>query len=343
MSARPAAALAARLAAQAETVCRHYLPSGRRAGAYWIVGDVRGSPGRSLYVRLFGARAGRWRDGATGEHGDLLDLIAANRSLDLREALDEARRFLALPAPVQPREARAEPLRSGSSCEGARRLFSFARLIAGTPAEVYLTGRGIALARDDAALRFHPCCLYREESQEQTWPALLAAVRDIDGRITGVQRTYFTPDGSTKAPVATPRRALGRLMGHGVQFPAGPAVKDVLVAGEGLETVLSLKTVLPGLPMVAALSAAHLGGLLLPPGLARLYVACDRDTAGERAFARLRERAGPAGIEVRPLMPEAEDFNADLIAQGPERLRRHVVRQLAGVDAARFAGPPERG
>lgn len=341
MSARPAAALAARLAAQAEAVCRHYLPSGRHTGAYWIVGDVEGRPGRSLYVRLFGARAGRWRDGATGEHGDLLDLIAANRSLDLREALTEARRFLALPAPVQYRELRAETLRSGSSCEAARRLFSFARLVVGTPAEAYLTGRGIALARDDAALRFHPRC--RHGRARRYWPALIAAVTDLEGVLTGVQRTYLTPDGSTKAPVATPRRALGRLMGHGVRFPAGPAVEDVLVAGEGLETVLSLKTVLPGLPMVAALSAAHLGGLLLSPGLARLYVACDRDAAGERAFARLRERAGPAGIEVRPLMPEAEDFNADLVAQGPERLHRHVVRQLAGVDAARFAGPPESG
>ena len=58
---------------------------------------MRGTPGRSLYVCLTGPRAGRWTDAATSEHGDLLDLIAANRGLDLRAALDEATAFLRLP------------------------------------------------------------------------------------------------------------------------------------------------------------------------------------------------------------------------------------------------------
>ena len=78
----PAADLAHRLARNAEAVCRHYLSNGRRQGRYWLVGDVANTPGRSLYVRLSGpdsgkGAAGKWTDAATGEHGDLLDLIAA--------------------------------------------------------------------------------------------------------------------------------------------------------------------------------------------------------------------------------------------------------------------------
>ena len=69
--------LAHRLAQNAEAVCRHYLSNGRRSGGYWHVGDVANTPGQSLYVRLSGARAGKWCDAATAEHGDLLDLIAA--------------------------------------------------------------------------------------------------------------------------------------------------------------------------------------------------------------------------------------------------------------------------
>ena len=42
--------LAHRLAENAEAVCRHYLSSGRRHGGYWLVGDVRNTPGQSLYV-----------------------------------------------------------------------------------------------------------------------------------------------------------------------------------------------------------------------------------------------------------------------------------------------------
>ena len=98
-----AADLARCLARDAEAVCRHYLPNGRRRGRYWVVGDVANTAGRSLFVRLTGpdsgkGAAGKWTDAATGEHGDLLDLIALNRGLDrLRDALDEARAFLSLP------------------------------------------------------------------------------------------------------------------------------------------------------------------------------------------------------------------------------------------------------
>ena len=98
-----AADLARRLARNAEAVCRHYLSNGHREGRYWLVGDVANTRGRSLFVRLSGpdhgkGAAGKWTDAATGEHGDLLDLIALSRGLDrLRDTLEEARAFLALP------------------------------------------------------------------------------------------------------------------------------------------------------------------------------------------------------------------------------------------------------
>lgn len=100
-----ASEMAQRLAREAEAVCRHYLPHGRREGRYWRVGDVHGTPGESLYVRLHGTAAGRWADPAAGEHGDLLDLIGLNRGLGrLAEVLDEARVFLGSPrAPPEPR------------------------------------------------------------------------------------------------------------------------------------------------------------------------------------------------------------------------------------------------
>ena len=52
--ARDASELARRLARDAEAVYRHYLSNGRRRGRYWTVGDVRNTPGRSMFVRLSG-------------------------------------------------------------------------------------------------------------------------------------------------------------------------------------------------------------------------------------------------------------------------------------------------
>src|SRR3546814_5748211 len=78
----PAADVARRLGENAEAVCRRYLSNGRREGHYWLVGDVHNAPGRSLYVRLSDhsdgrGAAGKWTDAASGDHGDLLDVIAA--------------------------------------------------------------------------------------------------------------------------------------------------------------------------------------------------------------------------------------------------------------------------
>jgi hypothetical protein len=336
----PAADLARRLARDAEAVCRHYLPNGRRHGRYWLVGDVRNTPGRSLYVRLTGPEsgpgaAGKWTDAATGEHGDLLDLIALNRGLDaLREVLDEARRFLCLPRSEPPHPTR-EPPAPGGSPDAARRLFRAGRPVAGTQAEAYLRARGITARLDSPSLRFHPAVWYRpdRDAARESWPGLLAAVTDADGRITGVHRTWLDRQRPAKAPLADPRRALGQLLGNGVRFGR---VTDVLAAGEGIETMLALKSVLPDLPMIAALSANHLAALDLAPMLARLYVARDRDAAGRMAAERLHARGRDAGIEVRDLMPARSDFNVDLRRLGPDAMLARLADQLAPADALRF-------
>ncbi|WP_436424024.1 hypothetical protein, partial [Enterococcus faecium] len=64
-------------------------------------GDVHNTPGRSMFVRLQDSPkgpAGKWTDAATGEHGDLLDIVRESLGLpDFRAVAEEARRFLKLP------------------------------------------------------------------------------------------------------------------------------------------------------------------------------------------------------------------------------------------------------
>lgn len=65
MARHDASELVYRLAREAEAVCRHYLSAGRREGHYWLVGDVRNTPGRSMFVRLkesVKGPAGKWTD-----------------------------------------------------------------------------------------------------------------------------------------------------------------------------------------------------------------------------------------------------------------------------------------
>jgi hypothetical protein len=329
--------LARRLAENAEAVCRHYLSNGCREGRYWRVGDVRNAPGRSLFVRLRGAGAiGKWSDAATGEHGDLIDVIRWSCGLtDFRDAADEVRRFLHVPDSMLERSPTGERERTmAGSTESARRLFAMSRPVCGTVAEVYLRNRGISALHDAGSLRFHPRCYYRPDARSpmEIWPAMIAAVTDLSGEITGAQRTWLDPSGA-KAPVDTPRRAMGRLLSNAVRFGA-PG--EVMAAGEGIETMLSLRCALPTMPMAAALSAAHLAALLLPDTLRRLYVARDDDPAGDGALAALRERAETIGVEAIALSPQLGDFNEDLRSLGVEALRAALRVQLAPQDVVRF-------
>ncbi|MET4254753.1 hypothetical protein ABIA88_009001 [Bradyrhizobium sp. LA6.4] len=347
MMPRDASELARRLARNAEAVCRHYLSNGRRQGHYWTVGDVRNTPGRSMFVRLSGpdsgpGAAGHWTDAASAEHGDLLDVIRESCGLvDFRNVADEARRFLSLPGAEPrriPKPART-PVPAGSP-EAAQRLFAMSQPIRRTLVETYLCNRGIETIHDAGALRFHPRCYYRpnDSSPPETWPAMIAAVTDLDGKLTGAHRTWLDPEGFSeatlgKAPVDTPRRAMGDLLGHAVRFGAAD---DVIAVGEGIETMLSLRCALHAMPMVAALSANHLAALLLPPTLRRLYIARDADAAGDAALAALIERAEAAGIEALALSPRMGDFNEDLRAFGLGALRTALRIQLAPQDGVRF-------
>ncbi len=213
------------------------------------------------------------------------------------------------------------------------------RPIAGTPLETYLRKRGIANLRGATSLRLHPRCYYRpgDDAPTEIWPAMIAAVTDLEGAITGAHRTWLDPSGEDKAPIESPRRAMGDLLGNAVRFGGAD---DVMAAGEGIETVLSLRCVLPTMPMVAALSAAQLSAILFPLRLRRLYIISDNDAAGEGAAASLSDRARAAGIEAIILSPILDDFNEDLRWLGVDELRAAIRAQLAWEDVARFLELP---
>jgi hypothetical protein len=211
-----ASQLADRLARDAEAVCRHYLSAGRRAGNYWIVGDVANGKGKSLYVHLSGPRKGRWTDAATAQYGDLLDLVGESCGLvDFRDVADEARRFLnePQPNPTQPRAVSSRRDDTPDSqpaerpaAERARRLFRMTEPLSGTLADSYLRQRGILRASLHPALRFHPSCYYRDliTGGTSSYPALIAAVTDQAGAITGVHRTWLDPDGGQSSGRGSP-------------------------------------------------------------------------------------------------------------------------------------------
>jgi hypothetical protein len=328
------------LAERAEAFCRYYLSNGHRSGGYWIVGDTANTRGRSLFVRLTGVPHGqaarcKWQDAATGEHGDLLDLLAAREGhRGLAETLAEARRFLGKPD-VAARDGyiRDVPFRTRTDTSAiARRIWDEGKPLPGTLAETYLNLRHLPppYPRD---LRFHPALEYRDNQSGMaaTYPALLIAVRDTGGTLGGIHRCWLASNGQ-KAVLDDPRRSLGQIHGHGVwlrhddrEHPSG-----ALLIGEGVETIFSLARIVPGAGMVAALSASHLAGFILPGWVRSLLIARDNDPAGLRAARKLASRAAENGINVSILRPVLKDFNADLRLLGKDVLAANLQRQWPG-------------
>ena len=124
-------------------VCSHLIPNGREIRGEYEVGSVAGEEGKSLKLctRRSSKEFARWKDFATGEGGDLIDLWCANRGLSLRDALVEIREHFGIEAPdlkTAGTTAYAEPTKP--AC--------------GTPkaaAKDYLNGRGIS---DDTIAKF---------------------------------------------------------------------------------------------------------------------------------------------------------------------------------------------
>jgi phage/plasmid primase-like uncharacterized protein len=186
----------------------------------------------------------------------------------------------------------------------------------------YLSARRIGHLADCADIRFRLDCPHPTSTTDRParLPAMVAAVRDIDGKLCGAHRTYLKRDGSGKANVEPQKASLGPVRGGVVRLAPLEQVLTAgeLVIGEGIETSASAGLLL-GLPAWAAVSAGNLASsVVLPEAIRRVVIAADRDTpdaqgkcpgqdAARAAWFRLRRE----GRSVRVALPDEGrgDFN----------------------------------
>jgi putative DNA primase/helicase len=187
----------------------------------------------------------------------------------------------------------------------ARRIWNESRVLRHTAAMAYLRRRAIPeVLWDTPALRFHPHMTSLDDRARR--PALVAAISDGEGELQGVQVTLLTAHGTAKAPVETPRRVIGKLMGGVVRLHEA---HDELAIGEGVETMLSASDALR-LPSWAALTADNLSRFIVPGSIRRIVIVADNDAAGTRAAEVLRERCPPdVRVEIASVPQDFNDFN----------------------------------
>jgi twinkle protein len=104
------------MADNAAAIAEYLLPQGKKQSGEWCVGSTLGEAGKSLKVRLTGAKRGIWSDFSTGESGDLLDLWMLCRAISIAEAMRDAKSFLNVRDEMPAREAPTYKRPSKPSC-----------------------------------------------------------------------------------------------------------------------------------------------------------------------------------------------------------------------------------
>lgn len=302
----PVSDIAAQLADRAETLCRHLLPGGRREGAEWRCGSVQGEPGKSLGIHLNGAKAGRWADFATGEGGDLLDLIEAVLNLDTAGAIGWAKNWLGIdngptPRPRPAPKSERHDENTAKRTEAALAIWSASRPAPGTPVESYLQHRSITIPVPPT-LRYNPGVKYAQSGLYM--PCMVAAIQAPGRRISGIHRTYIRDDGIGKAGVATPKMALGPIGRGAVRLgPAG----SVLGIAEGIETGLSAMQLF-GVPVWCAIGS-RFDRIALPEEVQRVIIFADSGEAGMDAANRALGTFNEQGRQTEICVSDLGDFN----------------------------------
>jgi hypothetical protein len=186
--------------------------------------------------------------------------------------------------------------------------------IEGTVVETYLTNvRGVDLPPEGHHLRYLPA-----KPPKYIWPCMVGIVTDFAdaGRVLDLHMTLLAKDGLSKAPIEITKRTLKDFS------PAGGVVRlcddaDVtlrLGVGEGIEKALSVATShrrdLDRTEHVwSAINAGNMGKLPVVPGIETLVIYGDKNPAGRKGVADLKERWLDAGREVETHFPPGADWD----------------------------------
>ena len=206
-----------------------------------------------------------------------------------------------------------------------KKVYSESQPIAGTLAETYLRSRGIKsftpsdyLCCVGNNLRFHPSLPYREDDNSpwQRFPALLAVVRDKNGKPLTLHRTFLKPDGTGKAPVSRPKMVLAPprdMRGGFIMLDKPTHMPDgghFVALTEGIENGLAVREG-TGAPVWVGISDRLMAMVNLPSTVRACAVFSDIDTSGAGQRAASDFKANNAAVDVMNYPPRSKEQKVD--------------------------------
>lgn len=333
------------LQSRVRDLVRELVPDGAWQGLTYVARNPRREDRRrgSFVVWARPAACGAWIDFATGDKGDIIDLVRYCAGLaETKDAIAWAENWLGIAripdaeikraqVEARKREVKAAEEEAAAAAKRATSAFAWwlkcAKEIAGTPVETYLATRGIelaGLARPPRALRFAASLEHRPS--RSYWPAMVAAMTcSRTGAIVAVHRTYLSRDGRGKAPVDPARMIWPSFRGAAIRLARGETglapeeaarqgLVDTLALCEGVEDGLSLALACPELRVWAAGSLGNIGAITLPACTAEVVVVADNDWGKpqaerqlEKALAALAAQGATVKVARSPVGKDVND------------------------------------
>lgn len=178
------------------------------------------------------------------------------------------------------------------------------------PARTYLVSRGLTIRAMSRSLRYHPSQGYYDGDNNLVgrFPVICAKfVNAFNAQATSIHRIYIARDGRGKAPVEDPKKDMAKpsdIIKTGSAIFLDPPA-EVMAIGEGIETMLSVRSTYPSLACWATATANMLQAVNLPKGLKRLFIFADLDRSrtGEIVAKELIARCQAENIEVFAFLP----------------------------------------
>lgn len=227
--------------------------------------------------------------------GSGVDLVMKLRGWDFKQAVAEIRPLVGM--------ATAEPVKAGMSDADKKAMRqaiwrASQPVTKGDAVDRYLEARKVDQPSYPTTLRMNPDCRY---SNALSFPAMIAAVQDLDGTCVSLHRT-FIKDGD-KAPVDNPRMVTPGDLPNGCAVRLTPA-GEVLGIAEGIETALAAGDRF-GIPTWAALNSNLLAEWEPPAGVREVAIFGDNDAgfAGQAAAYQLARRLARRKIETTVHIP----------------------------------------
>jgi len=177
-------------------------------------------------------------------------------------------------------------------------------------------------------LKFSPSLSYWNEGKEiGKFPAIVAAIRNRQGEMITLHRTYLTQNGY-KADVISPKKMMpipDTKEIKGASIHLGKPTEGILGFAEGLETALSVYKAIE-IPVWSTINATLMTSVDVPENVHTVLIWADKDKSltGESAANSLKSRLEKKGINVYVLLPKqiipqnakGVDWNDVLISQG---------------------------